>query len=190
MKRVLTGVAVLFCWAAPADAEDLFRRGNWSAMSSDRRASAVGVAITIVIYQAVDSSNVNDQGSRKSTNAAAGLRAGHIAESGNIDFGGSYAGHGEARRSERLVAQLSVSIESILPNGDFVVVGRQEMRVGGDRTRIAVRGRIRPEDIASDNRVLSSRIVDAEIDYDGKGFVSRSAKPGIVNRLFGLLGLG
>jgi flagellar L-ring protein precursor FlgH len=38
--------------------------------------------------------------------------------------------------------------------------------------------------------VLSSRIADAMINYDGRGFVSRSAKPGIVNRIFSFLGLG
>ncbi|MEO7680134.1 MAG: flagellar basal body L-ring protein FlgH, partial [Sphingomonas sp.] len=53
-----------------------------------------------------------------------------------------------------------------------------------------VRGRVRAADIGADNRVLSSRIADAQIDYDGKGFVSRSAKPGILNRVFRFLGLG
>ena len=38
--------------------------------------------------------------------------------------------------------------------------------------------------------VLSSRIADAQINYDGKGFVSRSAKPGIVNRILSFLGIG
>ena len=53
-----------------------------------------------------------------------------------------------------------------------------------------MRGRIRPADITSDNSVLSSRIADAQINYDGKGFVSRSAKPGVINRVFSFLGLG
>jgi len=55
---------------------------------------------------------------------------------------------------------------------------------------IGVRGRIRPYDISAENAVLSSRIADAQIDYDGKGFVSRSAKPGLLNRIFSFLGLG
>ncbi len=70
------------------------------------------------------------------------------------------------RRSERLVAQLSVTIEQVLPNGDYLIVGEQRLHVNGEKTLIAVRGRIRPEDIRSDNSVLSSRIADAQFNYE------------------------
>ena len=40
------------------------------------------------------------------------------------------------------------------------------------------------------NGLKKTFIADAEIDYDGRGFVSRSAKPGLVNRIFSFLGLG
>jgi flagellar L-ring protein precursor FlgH len=112
-----------------------------------------------------------------------------VDESGQLNFGGGFTGRGEMRRSERLVAQLSVAIEEVLPNGDYRIVGRQQLNVNGESTVIGVRGRIRPSDIASDNSILSSRIADAQIDYDGKGFVSRGAKPGLITRLFNLLGL-
>ena len=52
-----------------------------------------------------------------------------------------------------------------------------------------VRGRVRPDDINGQNAVLSSRIADANIEYDGKGFASRGAKPGIVTQIFSWLGL-
>ena len=77
----------------------------------------------------------------------------------------------------------------MLPNGDYRITGEQRMHVNGENTTIAVRGRIRQADIRPDNSVLSSRIAEAEINYDGKGFVSRSAKPGILNRIFRFLGL-
>ena len=48
---------------------------------------------------------------------------------------------------------------------------------------------IRPSDIDGDNRVASNRIADAQINYNGKGFVSRSAKPGIIQNIFSFLGL-
>jgi flagellar L-ring protein precursor FlgH len=49
---------------------------------------------------------------------------------------------------------------------------------------------VRSADIRADNTILSNRIADAQIDYDGRGFVSRSAKPGLINRIFSFLGLG
>jgi flagellar L-ring protein precursor FlgH len=186
----MIALACLPLLLSTAPAQDLYQGGNWAAMATDRRASQVGDAITVVVHQVAEASNTTQNTTRKSTEAGASLRAGGIDESGGINLGGGYSGRGEARRSERLLAQLSVTIEQVLPNGDYRIVGRQQIRVNGETTTIAVRGRIRAEDISPDNAVLSSRIADAEIDYDGKGFVSRSARPGLINRLFSLLGLG
>ncbi|MEG3153135.1 flagellar basal body L-ring protein FlgH, partial [Sphingomonas sp. ZT3P38] len=145
---------------------------------------------TVVVHQVAEASNTTQNATRKSTDAGASIRGGSLDEGGALSFGGGYTGRGEARRSERLLAQLSVVVEEVLPNGDYRIAGKQLLRVNGENTTIAVRGRIRSADISSQNSVLSSRIADAEIDYDGKGFVSRSAKPGLINRLFSLLGLG
>lgn len=180
-------IAAALLILAPAD--DLYRYGNWSSMANDRRAQVVGDALTVVIFQSAESSNVQQNGSRKSSDVSGGLRAGAINEQGALNFGGGYAGRGETRRSERFVTQLSVTVERTLGNGDLVVAGRQQMFVNGETTVVAVRGRIRMADIAPDNTVLSTRIADAEINYNGKGFVSRSAKPGLVNRIFSFLGL-
>lgn len=185
----IIAIAVSLVVAAPAKAQNLYSSGNWSALASDRRASGVGDTITVVVQQAAESSNTTQNSSRRSTEIGGGLRAGGIDEGGQLNFGGGYSGRGEVRRSERLVAQLSVTITEILPNGDYRIVGRQLLHVNGEDTVIAVRGRIRAADIRSDNSIVSSRIADAEIDYDGKGFVTRSAKPGLLSRLFSLLGL-
>ena len=96
----------------------------------------------------------------------------------------------ELQRSDRVVAQISVEVRQVLPNGDLVVGGRQQMRINGERTQIDLEGRVRQADIASDNRVLSSRIASARIFFEGRGFLAGSAKPGIVSRIFRFLGLG
>lgn len=192
MNRPLPAAAVLIAALAPAAAaaDDLYRGSGFAALSSDRRAAAVGDALTVVIFQAAEASNSAQNSSRRSTEIGGRVGVGSIDERADLDFGGSYTGRGEVRRSERLVAQLTVVVREILPNGDFLVLGEQWMRVNGERTRIGVRGRVRPADISADNTVLSSRIADAQIDYDGRGFVSRSARPGLINRLFSFLGLG
>ncbi len=176
--------------AALALTQDLYRAGNWPALAADRRASVRGDVLTIVVHQAAESSNVTQRTRRRASDGGGGVRVGGVDEDARISFGGGFSGRGEVRRSERLLTQLSVTIDDILPNGDLVVLGRQQVRVNGERTDIAVRGRVRPADIASDNSILSSRIAGAEIDYAGKGFVSRGSGPGLVDRLFGLLGLG
>jgi flagellar L-ring protein precursor FlgH len=87
-----------------------------------------------------------------------------------------------------MAAQLSATVTEVRPNGDLIVSGWQALDLSGEKTNIKVTGRIRPDDIGADNSVLSSRLADARIEYNGKGFSSRSAKPGIVARLFNFLG--
>lgn len=188
MMRRFLSIALLIPSAATAD--DLYRPGGWAALTADQRAGKIGDALTIVVYQAAESSNSTQTSTRKSTDIAAALSAGSVNEGARANLGGGYSGRGDARRTERFVTQLSVMVTDVLPNGDLLVTGRQRMHVNGERTEVSVRGRVRVVDIAADNRILSTRIADAEIDYGGRGFVSRGARPGIVNRLFGLLGLG
>ena len=175
--------------ASPALADDLYRGSNWSSMSSDRRATEPGDVLTVVIFQAAEATNVAQNNSRKSTDLRGSIQGGSLSESGSIEFGGGYSGRGEVKRAEKLVAQISLTVQDVLPNGDLVVAGEQWLKVNGERTRIGVRGRVRTADIRADNSVLSNRIADAEIDYDGRGFVSRSAKPGFITRIFSFLGL-
>lgn len=173
-----------------ARADDLYKPSSWTAMSADRKAMQVGDALTVVVYQSAEATNTAKSDSSKNTSLSGGLAAGSINESGALHVGGSYTGGGQVQRSERFVTQITVVVDAILPNGDLHVTGRQLMHVNGENSNIGVRGRVRAADISSDNQVLSSRVADAQIDYDGRGFVSRSAKPGVINRVFRFLGLG
>jgi flagellar L-ring protein FlgH len=80
-------------------------------------------------------------------------------------------------------------VTQVEPNGDLRVSGWQRLNINGESTNIKVSGRIRRDDVSSENTVLSSRLADAMIDYNGRGFASRSAKPGVVTRIFNWLGI-
>ncbi|MGK6317914.1 flagellar basal body L-ring protein FlgH [Sphingomonas sp. DT-204] len=190
MRRCLAYAAALMLLPDAALADDLYKSSNWSAMSADRKASQVGDLLTVVVYENAESSNTTKTDSKRSTQLGGGLSAGSINERGDLQFGGGYVGGGGVQRNDRVVAQISVTVRGVLPNGDLTVSGEQTMRLNGEATLIGIEGRVRREDILADNRVLSSRIADAKIIYDGKGFVSKSAKPGLVNRIFRFLGLG
>jgi flagellar L-ring protein precursor FlgH len=174
---------------AQALAEDLYHGSAWPSLAADRRASEVGDALTILIQQSAESVNSAQSSAGRTTSLGGGLSAGPISESGELSLGSRHRGGGELRRSERIAAQLTVTVVEVRPNGDLVVAGNQWLTVNGNRTNIGVRGRVRPADISSQNTVLSVRVADAMINYDGQGFVSRSAKPSLLSRIFGFLGL-
>jgi flagellar L-ring protein precursor FlgH len=183
------GAAAMLAGAA-AQAEDLYKGSKWASLSGDRKASQAGDILTVVIFQSAEATNSAQNSSRKKTDLGGSIAIGSVNEGGSLEFGGGYTGRGEVKRSEKLVSQISLTVREVLPNGDLLVEGEQWMRINGETTRIGVRGRVRPSDISSENAVLSSRIADARISYDGRGFVTRSAKPGVINRIFSFLGLG
>lgn len=180
----------LVCVASPSAADNLYGKGNWPALAADRRAEQVGDTITVIVAENQQASNVVSSGSRKRHAIDGELKAGSsFDKSAGVGLGGTYDGRGESGRSDRVLAQLSATVSEVLPNGDLQVVGSQRLKINGQTSIFKVSGRVRREDIANDNTVLSSRIADAVIDYNGKGFASDSAKPGIVTRIFSFLGL-
>lgn len=176
--------------ATSAPAANLYTRGNWSALASDRRAEQVGDGVTIIVSTTSQASNVVRKGSKKRTSVDGQIVAGKAFDnSGGLNFGGSYDGQGENVRTDKMIAQLSATVDEVLPNGDLRVSGWQRLKINGELTTIKVSGRVRHDDIANDNTVLSSRLADAVIDYDGKGFATTSAKPGVVTKIFNWLGV-
>jgi flagellar L-ring protein precursor FlgH len=189
--RVLASVAALIAiFAGFAHADDLYGQGAFAAMAADQRAGRVGDVLTIVVYQSAEARNaaLNNASSRREFSGA--ISAGELDEDATLSLDGGYRGQGEVRRSESFVTQISVTVSEVMANGDLKVAGEQSMHINGETTLVRVRGRIRPDDIMHGNQVLSSRIADAQISYDGSGFVSRNARPNFIHRLFSLLGLG
>ena len=182
-------VALAIVAESPARADNLYPQGGRPALNSDQRASRAGDIVTVVVVQAAEASTTMQNNSRRSSEVNGNIGVGSIDESAEISFGGGYSGRGEVRRAERFVTQMTVSVIEVVGNGDLIIGGQQAMRINGEDTAVSVRGRVRAVDVDADNRIASNRIADAQINYDGRGFVSRSARPGIINRIFSFLGL-
>ena len=184
---VLSALAVL---GAPAMADDLYRAGNWVALASDRHAEHVGDSLTIVVSENASATNSVGTTTSKATAISGNIQAGSkFSQGAGANLTGSYNGQGSTVRAGQFVTQLSVTVDQVLPNGDLHVSGSQSLNISGERSLIKLSGRVRPTDINADNSIQSNRLADAVIDYDGKGYASRGAKPGLVTRLFSFLGL-
>jgi flagellar L-ring protein FlgH len=190
MRTCLALLLMSASLSAPVGAEDLYKGGNWPSLAADRKADAVGDIVTVLVAENNTASNSVGKSSKKQNSVGGQITAGSsFDQSAGVNFGGSYDGEGNNSRADRMVAQLSATVTQIYPNGDLQISGWQRLKINGEMTDIKVSGRVRPDDINGQNAVLSSRIADANIEYDGKGFATRSAKPGIVTKLFSWLGL-
>lgn len=186
---VLSATLASACTASVAAAQNLYRHDGWAAFASDRHAEQVGDSLTILVFENNSASQTAESSSRKETKVEGDISAGNsLSESAQLGFGGRFQGRGQTVRSGRMVAQIGAVVEQVLPNGDLIVSGRHQLNINKERTRISLRGRVRRQDIQN-NTVLSTRLADAVIDYNGSGFVSRSSKPGLVARVFSFLGI-
>ena len=85
------------------------------------------------------------------------------------DSSSSSDGKGSVNRNETLTTNVAGVVMQVLPNGNLVIEGKQEIRVNFEIRELIVAGIVRPEDIQSDNTIDSSKIAQARIAYGGRG---------------------
>jgi flagellar L-ring protein precursor FlgH len=192
----------------PRAEEGSLWRENLSMFYTDAKARKVGDTVTIDIVEVTSSKmDANTSTGRTSSidigveNALGYLRA---LEERNARLGkdsagaqtssmikaatnNSFSGKGSSDRSGTITASIGARVVEILANGNLVLLGRREMKVNNDVQFITASGIVRPEDIDSDNRVKSTYIADARIEYIGRGVIAQEQKPGWAMRLLGMI---
>lgn len=156
----------------------LWRNGS-RAFFKDQRAHQVGDLLTITV-NITDSANISNETKRSRDNSTDSSITNFLAKNkilgfpipGSLLTAGATAssdGKGSVQRNEALVTNIAAIVTQVLPNGNLVVEGKQEIRVNYEIRELIVAGIVRPEDIQSDNTIDSSKIAQARIAYGGRG---------------------
>ena len=102
-----------------------------------------------------------------------------VAGTGKTDF----KGKGDTNREGKLIASISAKVVEVMPNGNLMLEARKELTINNEKQILVLTGMIRPDDIDSNNTVLSSKIADAQIYYVGDGVIQDKQSPGWLVRI-------
>ena len=192
-KRLAAGLCavVLSSAAAPAVAQSLWADsvGGESMLFADHKARNVGDILTIVISETTTASMTkasnNSKSGQTSLNAGVGI-FGFLAAA-SASGSDSFKANGSATNTNRATGRVTVTVTEVLPNGNMVVEGTQSIWQNKNEHKIVFRGTCRPEDISSANTILSTRVADATVRFDGKGPLNAKQRQGILTQIFNIL---
>jgi flagellar L-ring protein precursor FlgH len=167
----------------------LWRNGS-RAFFKDQRAHQVGDILTVKV-KITDKATLENDTSRSRKNSedsgvtdflgskliktpASSILPGKIL---TADSTASSEGKGSIDRKEELLTNIAGVVTQVLPNGNLVIEGKQEVRVNYEVRELIVAGIVRPEDIESDNTIDSTKIAEARIAYGGRGQITDVQQP-------------
>jgi flagellar L-ring protein FlgH len=156
----------------------------------DERAHRIGDILTVIVTIDDSAQIANTTQSGRSASNTAGMggilgtavttaTAGAINPSAAVDFtsGMQNNGTGSVNRKETLETMVAAVVTQVLPNGNLVIEGRQEVRVNLEVRDLIVAGIVRPSDIQANNTVPSTKIAEARISYGGRGQITDVQQP-------------
>lgn len=159
---------------------DLFR---------DPRAARVGDILTVKIR--IDDKATLDNSSSRKRNSTSGIGGRYDFElngqeksfagdaNGKIGVNADSASRGEGAidRSEKIDVSIAAIVTEVLPNGNLLISGSQEIRVNFELRILNISGIVRPRDISTNNTIFYEKIAEARVSYGGRGRMSEVQQP-------------
>lgn len=175
----------------PQAANSLWR-ANARSFFKDQRASTIGDILTVDI-NITDTASLSNTTSTSRTGSQEAEIGGLFGLEGPLERAlpgadslgtgigtsstSSSQGVGSVNRAENIQLMVAAVITDILPNGNFIIAGSQEVKVNAEVRQLIVSGIIRPEDISAGNTIQHTQLAEARISYGGRGDISTIQRP-------------
>ena len=194
---LVAAVVLIGPWNAAAGPGSLWKEDSSHSMFADRRARALGDILTILVQENSTASKENSTKTSKSSSVDASLdtllytptAGSFLTKNGKLPamkFGGSqsFDGGGKIANTEAITARIAVRVVDVLPNGNFIIEGRRETFVSGEKQEAVLRGLVRSADITANNTVFSYNVADASIRFVSRGTITDNTRKGWLHKVW------
>lgn len=171
----------------------LFRTNYVNNIYSDSKAHRVGDIISVILSESTQAQKNAKTELSKENSATLDPITGFGGQSINfkgdaIQFGynqvNDFTGDSKANQGNSLSGNISVHVLRVLPNGNLMIRGEKWMTLNNGDEYIRLTGIIRPQDITSDNTIISNKVANARIQYAGTGTFADVQEQGWLSRFF------
>ncbi|HLD95746.1 MAG TPA: flagellar basal body L-ring protein FlgH [Alphaproteobacteria bacterium] len=164
----------------------LWQTGS-KAFFKDQRAAKVGDVVTVNLdlnetqKNTAKADNKRTTSNKTTVNSVLGYEAKmeklfpkKLKTPGIIDYTGNPTHNGTGTNEYTFALKFDVAaiVTQVLPNGNLVIMGKQELRLQNELREIVIMGVIRREDITSANAIAHNKIAELRVGYGGRGDVS------------------
>ena len=146
---------------------------KFRSLYSDNKAYKIGDIVTILVSETVsltqnDSADDKRKGLVSSAMSFIGT-VGNLALDKFIPVNADDQGRTETDNTaqSQVITRIAATIVDVDQNGNLIIEGRKETKVGQDQRELLIQGKIRPADITAQNTVDSFKIANAKIWYNG-----------------------
>ncbi len=180
-------------YQAPANGS-IFQTGRSVRLFEDNKAFRIGDVLSVTLSESTNASKSAATNTAKDDDVDISASAifgstgptvdGNLALSNSLESSRAFAGSGDSAQSNSLTGEIAVTVTNVLPNGLLAVRGEKIIGLNQGSEFIRLSGLVRPQDVSSDNIVLSRKIANARIYYGGGGVIAESNSKGWLTRFF------
>jgi flagellar L-ring protein FlgH len=156
--------------------------GRLVRLGTDAKAARLHDVVSIVVTEALVAETDGGVKNSRASSANSGLTSlfGLLKTSNamqnlvGMTASSGLAAGGQSTTNSSLTTTFGGEVVDVLPNGMLVVQATRQLTFSQQTQLIKLRGLVRPEDVSSQNQVLSTAMTDLELEVTGKGIVNDS----------------
>ncbi len=172
----------------------IFQTGRSVRLFEDNKAFRIGDVLSVTLMESTNASKSAATSTDKddeidiSASTIFGSTGpsinGNLALTNSLDGERAFSGSGDSAQSNSLSGEIAVTVVDVLPSGNLVVRGEKIIGLNQGSEFIRISGIVRPQDVSTDNIVVSSKIANSRIFYGGGGVIAESNTRGWLSRFF------